>query len=517
MSLASMPQKLKLHSTISLLTHHHKSITITRYFGSNITPGVDWAKRKKILRIRKYKEQQSIIEQSKLKKKKKIPIEEETEEIKQSEQPEQSEDIFLDQIINPQLAKTTFVKRKYEQIHGTPEKEKEYKFRPSLLTKMIKGTRTPNTLLTLWTRDKHYCPIDYINCSAAIVHLSQLSLEKLQPHQIYEKTMAWGVIRLIRDIMQFIDQFDMRQISNIMWSIGVLTSNNNDNIIASGIETSQQKIHRDFRRLTAKLINRFENDIEIRRKCNVQNMVDMLWTMNCVGLKVHKFFYQFCIDLYCKLDIDIGVTPDALAYLSVLYAIRIKLNEKIKIKPKKSDSETEDKGYLIYNEIIPKRFWMKLLKEFCDDFVLIEAEPHHVANILWSLGRIGNKYINNINQNMNKYGKKEDIKYALNIIEEMKKELNNLKKDIATRKSENEMLKERVDCLQLQNKLDNNNIFYISKQENLYSDHNIMDNKRKTVQNSRNRKRRYDDMDIIDSDNHFTNHKRRRMDQQFSG
>ena len=100
------------------------------------------------------------------------------------------------------------------------------------------------------------------------------------------------------------------------------------------------------------------------------------------------------------MDIDIGVTPDALAYLSVLYAVRSKLNEKIKIKPKKKEKEnkeeikeSEDTGYLIYNEVIPKRFWMKLLKEFSDDFVLIEAEPHHIANILWSLARIGNKYL----------------------------------------------------------------------------------------------------------------------------
>ena len=43
--------------------------------------------------------------------------------------------------------------------------------------------------------------------------------------------------------------------------------------------------------------------------------------------------------------------------------------------------------------IFQKTFWMKLLKEFSDDFVLIEAEPHHVANIIWTYGRIGNKYL----------------------------------------------------------------------------------------------------------------------------
>ena len=282
---------------------------------------------------------------------------------------------------------------------------------------MIKNTRYPQKLLTLWVRDREKCPIDHINTSAAIVHLSQLCLEKVQPDQIYEKCMSWSVIRLIRDVFKFIDQYDMRHIANIMWSLGVITSNMSDGGSIHFVPNSgsgninDKKIHRDFRRLAAKLLVRFEDDIELKRKCNVQNMVDMLWAMNCVGLKVHHFFYQFCVDLYCKLDIDIGVTPDALAYLGVLFATRIKLNEKIKIKPKSKKDEVDiehsensqkaeaevveqpQKMHLLYNDIIPKKFWMKLLKEFSDDFVLIEAEPHHVANIIWTFGRIGNKYL----------------------------------------------------------------------------------------------------------------------------
>ena len=293
-----------------------------------------------------------------------------------------------------------------------------HQFRPALLTQMIKNTRYPHKLLTLWIRDREKCPIDHINASAAIVHLSQLCLQKVQPDQIYDKCMSWSVIRLIRDLFKFIDQYDMRHIANIMWSLGVITSNMSDGgsihfVPKSGSGNSNIKIHRDFRRLAAKLLIRFENDIEIKRKCNVQNMVDMLWAMNCVGLKVHHFFYQFCIDLYCKLDIDIGVTPDALAYLGVLYATRLKLKEKIKIKPKKKQSQVDmiDSDDLtssssedveleqlqsqtsLYNDDIPKKFWMKLLKEFSDDFLLIEAEPHHVANIIWTYGRIGNKYL----------------------------------------------------------------------------------------------------------------------------
>eukprot|EP01083_Nonionella_stella_P152239 487642_1 len=387
--------KITSHLSINILTQHHHHTITNRCFSNKFTKGVDWSKRKKILRIAKYKQKQSYLEHTQSPNKKKQPIMDQN-----ADQDAQEDDIFLDQVVNPNNASTTFVKRKYDQIHGTPQDDSkiiEYQFRPALFTTMIKGTRSPQKLLILWLRDREKCPIDHINTAAAIVHLAQLCLEKLQPHQIYEKTMSWSVIRLIRDVMDHIEHYEIRQIANIMWSIGVITSHNNDNIIQNP-NTNTHKIHRDFRRVTAKLLTRFETDIEIRRKCNVQNMVDMLWTMNCVGLKVHKFFYQFCVDLYVKLDIDIGVTPDALSYLSVLYAVRVKMNEKMKTKAQTKDTHHddagEDKGYLLYNESIPKRFWMKLLKEFCDDFVLIEAEPHHIANILWSFGRIGNKYLN---------------------------------------------------------------------------------------------------------------------------
>ena len=261
-------------------------------------------------------------------------------------------DIFLNQIANPSgKFKANFIKRKFNQIHGISEEDAlstdNHQFRPALLTQMIKSTRYPHKLLSLWIRDREKCPIDHINTSAAIVHLSQLCLDKVQPDQIYDNCMSWSVIRLSRDLFKFIAQYDMRHIANIMWSLGVITSNMSDGgsihfVPKSGSGNSNNiKIHRDFRRLAAKLLIRFENDTEIKRKCNVQNMVDMLWAMNCVGLKVHHFFYQFCIDLYCKLDIDIGVTPDALAYLGVLYATRLKLKEKIKIKPKKKATQVD--------------------------------------------------------------------------------------------------------------------------------------------------------------------------------
>ena len=370
----------------------------------------------RILRIAKFKQKESYLRHTGNAKQNQSNVQSEINGIDSSKdhEPEEIDDVFLSGVVMPDRSSTTFVKRKFDKIHGISEddtKTLEYQYRPALLTQMIKGTRNPYKLMTLWLRDRDKCDFDHINTSAAIVHLAQLSLDKLHPQQIYEKTMSWTLIRLIRDVMQYIDSYDMRHIANILWSIGVLTANQNG------------KIHRDFRRLTAKLISRFESDIELRRKCNVQNMVDMLWAMDCVGLKVHSFFYQFCIDLYCKLDVDVGVTPDALAYLATLYAARLKLNEKIRLKIKSnkhSDDDMNDvdvvddmnssespkqqsdeelstnqkhKGYLLYNEHIPKRFWLKLLKEFCDDFVLIEAEPHHVANVLWAFGRIGANYL----------------------------------------------------------------------------------------------------------------------------
>ena len=54
---------------------------------------------------------------------------------------------------------------------------------------MIKNTRSPNKVLELWIRDRSECPIDHINCSAVIVHLAQLSLEKIHPQHIYEKIL----------------------------------------------------------------------------------------------------------------------------------------------------------------------------------------------------------------------------------------------------------------------------------------------------------------------------------------
>lgn len=267
--------------------------------------------------------------------------------------------------------------------------------RPALFTTNIKKTANPYKLLQLWQRDRSKCRFDYINCSATLTHLACLSLKKLQKNEIYNKTMSWGLNRLIRDVKEpdHMEKYGMRQIANIIWSLGILASN-------------EKNTHRDMRKLANDLVNKLYKDREIRRHCNVTHLSDILWSLNRLGLSENEWFYPWCFKLFVKLDTDIGCTPDAITNIGLMYAKRhdtLFNNKLLKNKdiliPKISkigkndggndDDENNENDSIRMSAKVDinlwNQFWGKLFDQFCDTFILSEANYMHIGNMLWCI------------------------------------------------------------------------------------------------------------------------------------